>query len=61
MKEKKVTITTKGASIKQWSDLILELNLMKKTWRSYGVTLDIQTPGIKKIIAWGTRKYDAKD
>ena len=61
MKEKKVTITVKGASIKQWSDLILELNLMKKAWRSYGVTIDIQAPGIKKIISWGTRKYDAKD
>ena len=61
MKEKKVTITAKGASIKQWSDLILELNLMKKAWRSYGVTLDIQTPGIKKIISWGTKKYDAKE
>jgi len=61
MKEKKVTLSTKGASIKQWSDLILELNLMKKAWRSYGVTIDIQAPGIKKIISWGTRKYDAKD
>ena len=61
MKEKKATITAKGASVKQWSDLILELNLMKKSWRSYGVTLDIQTPGIKKIISWGTRKYDVKN
>ena len=40
---------------------MLELNLMKKSWRRYGVTLDIQSPGIKKIISWGTRKYDAKD
>ena len=61
MKEKKATISAKGASVKQWADLILELNLMKKAWRSYGVTLDIQTPGIKKIISWGTKKYDAKD
>ena len=61
MKEKKVTLSAKGASVKQWSDLILELNLMKKTWRSYGVTLDIQTSGIKKILAWGTRRYDFKD
>ena len=60
MKEKKATISVKGASVKQWSDLILELNLMKKAWRSYGVTLDIQTPGIKKIVSWGTRRYDAK-
>ena len=60
MKEKKVTITAKGASIKQWSDLILELNLMKKSWDRYGVTVDIQAPGIRKILSWGTRKYDQK-
>ena len=61
MKEKKVTITAKGASIKQWSDLMLELNLIKKAWHHYGVTLDIQAPGIKKIILWGTKKYDTKE
>ena len=61
MKEKKATISAKGASVKQWSDLMLELNLMKKAWRPYGVTLDIQAPRITKIIAWGTKKYDTKD
>ena len=61
MKGKKVIVYAKGSSVKQWSDLILELNIMKKTWHRYGVTLDIQTPGIKNIISWGTRKYDAKD
>ena len=61
MKGKKVTIFAKGASVKQWSDLMLELNLMKKAWHRYGVTLNIQTPGITKIIAWGTKKYDTKD
>ena len=61
MKEKKVTIVAKGASTKQWSDLILELNLMKKAWHRYGVTIDIQAPRIKKIISWGTRKYNTKD
>jgi hypothetical protein len=60
MKEKKVTVLAKGASVKQWADLMLELNLMKKAWRPYGVTLDIQTPGIKKIISWGTKKYESK-
>ena len=58
---KKATITAKGASSKQWADLMLELNLMKKSWRRYGVTLDIQSPGINKIISWGTRRYDAKE
>ena len=61
MKEKKITIYAKGASSKQWADLMLELNLMKKAWRSYGVIIDIQAPQLKKIISWGTRKYDAKE
>ena len=58
---KKAIITAKGASTKQWADLMLELNLMKKSWYRYGVTITVQTPGIKKILSWGTRKYDAKD
>ena len=60
MKDKKVTIAAKGASVKQWSDLILELNLMKKAWHRYGVDINIQTPGITKIISWGTKKYVSK-
>ena len=61
MKEKKATISAKGASVKQWADLILELNLMKKAWHRYGVTITIQAPGIQKILSWGIRKFDTKD
>ena len=59
MKEKKLTITSKDISKKQWSNLVLELNLIKKAWASYA-TLDLQGPGIKKIIAHGTRNFDSK-
>jgi len=54
MKEKKLTITGKDISQKQWSNLILELNLIKKAWAPYA-TITMQAPGIKKIIAHGTR------
>ena len=60
MKEKKLTITSKDITPKQWSDLMLELNLMKKAWHRYGVIIEVKTPGIKKILAWGTKKYDSK-
>ena len=60
MKDKKITISTKGASVKQFSDLILELNLMKKAWHRYGVIINIQAPGINKIISHGTKKYDTR-
>jgi hypothetical protein len=54
MKEKKLTITGKDISQKQWSNLILELNLIRKAWAPYA-TINLHAPGIKKIIAHGTR------
>ena len=54
---KKVTITSKNITTKQWSNLILELNLMKKAWNKYA-KLELHAPGKKKIIAWGTRSPD---
>ena len=56
---KKLTITSKDMSQKQWSNFILELNLMKKQWHKYA-HIDIQAPGIKKIISLGTSNYDSK-
>ena len=57
MKEKIITIKPKGISQKQWSVFILELNLMKRAWKSYGVHMEIKAPGLKSIINWGTKKY----
>ena len=51
---KKLTITADKISQKQWSNLILELNIMKKAWKPYA-DIEIQGTGIKKIIAFGTR------
>jgi len=59
MKEKKLTITSENITQKQWSNLILELNLIKKAWSSYA-TLELQGPGVRKIIAHGTRNFDSK-
>ena len=56
---KKITITSKNITQKQWSNLILELNLLKKQWHKYA-DIEIQAPGIKKIISWGTSNYDSK-
>ena len=62
MKEKKVIITAKGASQKQWSVLLLEFNLIKKAWKSSGVDLRMTTPGLGRILTWGTRKHnDSKE
>ena len=51
---KKVTITSKDISQKQWSNLLLELNLIKTAWKNYA-KLEMQAPGLKKIIAAGKK------
>ena len=59
MKEKKITLISKNITQKQWSNLVLELNLVKKAWSSHA-TIELQGPGIKKIIAHGTRNFDSR-
>jgi hypothetical protein len=59
MKEKKLTITSEDITQKQWSNLVLELNLIKKARSSYA-TIQLQGPGVRKIIAHGTRNFDSK-
>ena len=53
MAEKKVTITAKGISQKQWSTLILELNIMRKAWQPF-VELTLHAPKVNSILDRGT-------
>ena len=57
---KKLTITSEDITPKQWSVLLLELNMIKEQWKSYA-KIEIQTPGLNKIIAWGKRRYDTRE
>ena len=61
MKEKIITIKVEGAAQGQWSSLLLELNLMKKAWRSYGVDINIKAPGLKNVLTHGTRVNDGSN
>jgi len=60
MSLRKATITSKNITPKQWSVLMLELNLIVQDWKPYA-KLEVQAPGLKKILNLGTKKYDAKD
>ena len=53
---KKVVIQSEDISPKQWSNLILELNLMRKAWKPYA-KIQILGRGVKKIVQNGTRRY----
>ena len=50
MKEKIITIKVDNALPGQWSSLLLELNLMKRAWKSYGVDIDMKAPGLKNVL-----------
>jgi len=58
MKEKIITLKIDGAAQGQWSHLLLELNLMKKAWRSYGVDITMKAPGLKNVLTHGTKIHD---
>jgi len=55
---KTVTINVENISQGQWSTFLLELNLMKKAWRPYGVDVILKARSINKIIAQGTANAD---
>ena len=56
---KTVTINVQGASQNQWSTFLLELNLMKKAWKRYGVDATLKAPSINKIITLGTTHVES--
>tara|TARA_R100001244_G_scaffold64110_1_gene53084 strand:+ start:1220 stop:1414 length:195 start_codon:yes stop_codon:yes gene_type:complete len=50
---RKITLNIKGGSTKQYSTLVLELNVMAKSWNKFGV--NISMPRQERIIAWGNK------
>ena len=61
MKEKVITIKVNGALQGQWSTILLELNLMKKAWKPYGVNINMRASGLKNVLNYGTRNHDGSD
>ena len=57
MKDKIITIKPKGITQRQWSILLLELNLIRKAWKRYGVDMKMSAPGLKRIVDRGTKRY----
>jgi|TARA_B110000971_G_C19847293_1_gene425415 hypothetical protein len=53
---KKITISSEDITPKQWTNLVLELNLIKKAWKPYA-DLQLKAPNIKKIILAGNVKF----
>ena len=58
-RKRTVTLDVEGISQGQWSTFLLELNLMRKAWKPYGVEVELKAPNIKKIITIGTNYGEA--
>ena len=54
---KKVTISSDNITPKQWSVLLLELNMIKQAWKKFA-HLDIKAPDFDRVVKWGARRYD---
>ena len=52
-------IKADGISPKQWTNFVIELNLMAKQWKPYGVDVKLLAPGVKNIIAWGRKPNES--
>jgi hypothetical protein len=54
---KEINIKVSNISSKQWPLLLVELNLVAKSWKKYGLKMDIKARDFNKIIKWGQRKH----
>jgi len=61
MKEKIITLKVNGAAQGQWSSLLLELNLMKQSWKPYGVDINMKASGLRNVLNHGTKVNDGSN
>ena len=55
---KEINIKIENITHKQWVNLLIELNLVKDSWRKFGPRINIKARNLDKIIKWGKKKHD---
>ena len=60
---KEVHLKISNISQKQWANLLLELNLVKSSWKRFGPDLSIKARNFDKIVRWGQKIHgeDTRD
>jgi len=61
MKDRNINIEVTNISTKQWTNLLIELNLVSEAWRTYGPKMKIKAYNIDRIIKWGKKTHDDKE
>jgi hypothetical protein len=58
---KEINIKVKNVSNRQWPLLLVELNLVARSWKKYGPVMNIKARNFNKIIKWGNKKHGQPD
>ena len=60
---KEVNLKVSNISPMQWTSLLIELNLVKSSWRRFGPDISIKARNFEKIVKWGTKIHgeDTRD
>ena len=54
---KEINIKVSNISQKQWSLLLIELNLVREAWKKDGPDIDIKARNYNRIVKWGKKKH----
>ena len=61
MKEREINITVENITQKQWTNLLIELNLVADAWKSYGPNIKRKAKNFDGIIKWGGKTQDDRE
>ena len=54
---KEINMKVSNISQKQWSLLLVELNLVSENWKKYGPIINIKAKNFNRTIKWGKIKH----
>ena len=57
MKDREINLKVTNVTPKQWTNLLIELNLVSESWRPYGPKIKLKAKNLERIIKWGKKKH----
>ena len=54
---REINIKIDNITPKQWANFLIELNLIKDSWKRFGPRISIKAKNFDKIITWGRKKH----